>query len=90
MKQEIYITNIKCSGCSNTIKTQWEKIWISHIEIWFWSEDTHLKRKISFEGDRELFLETLKKLWYPEYGSEESKSMMKKLKSFVSCALWKF
>lgn len=86
----LLITNIKCSGCAKHITSELEKSWITHIHINFNENNSHFKREITFEWDIQKVKNILWTLGYPEYGSDEAKSLTKKLKSFVSCALWKF
>ena len=86
---EIYVVNVKCSGCANTVKKALEKEWFENIKVHFSEEDSHLKRKITFDWDKQKALEILEDLWYPEYGSKKAESYLKKAKSFVSCAVWK-
>ena len=50
--------------------------------------DVHVQTQtILFEGDKDKAKEILSKLGYPEAGSEEAKSVLKKAKSFASCAV---
>ena len=44
---------------------------------------------VSFEGDRKLAKSILTKKGYPEEGSPEAKSSMKKAKFYVSCMIGK-
>jgi copper chaperone CopZ len=90
MSNTLYITNIKCNWCAKTITSELEKLWISNINISFEKEDSPKKRRVSFDWDVDIVREKLSQLWYPEYGTLESKNIIKKLKSFVSCAIWKF
>ena len=79
----IKIVNIKCEGCKNTIISTLEKNGISNVEV-----DLE-KQEVSFEGDVNIAKEQLAKIGYPEAGSIEAKSLIKKAKSFVSCAIGK-
>jgi copper chaperone CopZ len=47
------------------------------------------KQEVGFEGDVEKAKAILSKLGYPEADSEAAKSLTKKAKSYVSCALGK-
>lgn len=89
MKQNLEIVNVKCQWCANTITKTLQEKGIADIELSFTLEDSSVKRKIYFTWDVQLVRNTLKQLWYPEYGSKEAESLLKKAKSFVSCALWK-
>jgi hypothetical protein len=75
--------------CATSVKEILEKNNISHIEVHFDGENNHLKRAVSFDWDEKVVTELLENIWYPLYGSRESKSMIKKMKSFVSCAIGK-
>ena len=86
---EIYVVNVKCGWCSNTLTKELEKIWVTEIKVWFESTDSSISRKLSFHWNKKIVLERLLSLWYPEVWTEESKSILKKAKSFVSCAIWK-
>lgn len=85
----IKVVNVKCGWCANTVTKELENIWITDIYVWFSKDDSSSDRIISFEWDFEVVKEKLANLWYPEVGSEEAKSLLKKAKSFVSCAVWK-
>lgn len=79
----IKIVNIKCEGCKNTIISTLEKNGMSEVGV-----DLE-KQEVSFEGDMDIAKEQLAKIGYPEIGSEEAKSLIKKAKSLVSCAIGK-
>ncbi len=81
--------NVKCWWCAKTITKELEKFWYKNIEIDFSNGVSSNKRKISFIWDKQKAKEVLVSLWYPEYGSIEAQSFLKKAKSFVSCAVWK-
>lgn len=85
----IYVVNVKCESCANTIKKELSNIWISDIEIWFWENDSRFKRKLSFNWSYDFAKEKLNFLWYPEVWTKEAESILKKAKSFISCAKWK-
>lgn len=80
----IQIENLKCGGCANTIKKGLLKLdGITDVEI---NIDTS-EVQISTE-DNELIIavkEKLSSLGYPEVG--ESNTVLKKAKSYVSCAV---
>ena len=86
---EIKVVNVKCGGCANTVKTELEKLWVENIEVCFTENDSSENRTIKFDWDFDQVKEKLTKLGYPEVGSEEAKSFLKKAKSFVSCAVGK-
>jgi len=89
MKNKIKVVNVKCSGCAKTVTSELEKIWIKDIEVWFTEKDSVNERVIKFEWDLEKAKIRLTELWYPEVWSDEANSLLKKAKSFVSCAVWK-
>ena len=86
---EIKVVNVKCGGCANTVQTELEKLWVENIEVCFTENDSSENRTIKFDWDFDQVKEKLTALWYPEVGSEEAKSFLKKAKSFVSCAVGK-
>ena len=79
---DIFVENIKCGGCMNSIKSALLKIkGVSVVEI-----DKEAD-KVSVEGEnveREELINKLTALGYPEKGSN---SLMSKSKSVVSCAV---
>jgi len=79
----IQVVNIKCGGCAKTITSELEKFWATDISINIASQ------KVSFEGDEKLVSNKLAHLGYPKAGTPEATSLLKKAKSFVSCALGK-
>jgi copper chaperone CopZ len=83
---EIKVVNVKCSGCWNTVINELENIWIANIEVCFTENDSVKERTIKFDWDYELVKSKLTTLGYPEVWSEEAKSILKKMKSFISCA----
>jgi len=75
------VVNIKCGGCENKIKKSMEKAGISNVLI-------DVKRQeVSFDGDTNIARHILANLGYPESGSKEAKSILKKGYSYVSCVL---
>ncbi len=89
MLNEIYVVNVKCNGCANTIKRELENLGIKNVEVHFTKEDSPKKRRITFEWDYNVVKEALAKLWYPEYWTKEAKSLLKKTISFFSCSMGK-
>jgi len=79
----IQVVNIKCGGCAKTITSELEKLWATDISIDIASQ------KVSFEGDEKLVSKKLASLWYPEAWSKQAESLLKKARSFVSCAIGK-
>lgn len=81
MIHTIEVENIKCGGCMNIITTALQKIvTVSDVEI-DKETDTII---VNAETERELLIETLSKIGYPEKGQN---SLIHKGKSFVSCAI---
>lgn len=78
----IFVENIKCSGCMNSIKTALMKLeGVAEVQI-VKEED---KVTVSGAGfDAQAVLEKLAALGYPEKGNN---SLMSKAKSMVSCAV---
>ncbi|WP_333810134.1 heavy-metal-associated domain-containing protein [Flavobacterium sp.] len=86
MQTTIYIQNLKCGGCANTITkglNDIETVKNVHVNV----EDSSVT--FDYEMDEKLIeVKTkLKSLGYPEYG--EANSLGSKAKSYVSCAIGK-
>lgn len=85
MKTEtIKVDNLKCHGCAKTIRR--ELTWIGEV-ISVDVDVDHSTVKIDYAGKnrmREVFIEKLKKLGYPEEGTG---NLNQKVKSYVSCAI---
>jgi copper chaperone len=86
MKMTLYIQNLKCGGCANTITKNVSSI-DAVTEVFVNVE----KSAVSFDypSDEKLIevKEKLKTLGYPEDG--EANSLGSKAKSYVSCAIGK-
>ncbi len=82
------VVNIKCGGCAKTITAALEKIGCTEISV---SPDTQI---IKFSAKNpeisQLATQKLESLGYPEKNSEAANSLLKKAKSFASCAVGKF
>ncbi len=85
MKTEVIkVENLKCHGCAKTIRR--ELTWIGEVI----GVDVNLENssvKIDYAGKnrmREVFLEKLRKLGYPEEGTG---NINRRMKSYVSCAI---
>lgn len=78
---QIFVENIKCGGCINSIKTALQKIkGVTAVEIF------KEAGKVCVSGvavEREEMVAKLASLGYPEKGNN---SFLNKAKSFVSCA----
>lgn len=81
---QIFVENIKCGGCLNSIRGALLKInGVTGLEI-LKEED-----KVTVTGwaiDKEVVIKKLAALGYPEKGNN---SLMNKAISFVSCAIGK-
>ncbi|SEB98571.1 Copper chaperone CopZ [Tenacibaculum sp. MAR_2009_124] len=85
MIQKIYIENLKCGGCANTIKKGISSIEeVTNIEI---NVDESLVAFESPDSSLTKIKEKLSKLGYPEVGDKNT--VLHKAKSFVSCATGK-
>ena len=87
MQTTIYIQNLKCGGCANTITkglNDIETVKNVHVNV----EDSCVT--FDYEMDEKLseVKTKLKSLGYPEDG--EANSLGSKAKSYVSCAIGKF
>lgn len=78
--EKIRIVNLKCGGCAKSIKEALSKDEFSAVSV---DEKTS---QVSFLGNRAKAVQILENLGYPEAGSEKAKSLLKKAKSYVSCA----
>lgn len=82
--QEIFVENIKCSGCMTSIKNALEKIkGIESVEINLDEE------KISLTGDQYQLSEVINSLNSMGYPQKGENSVFKQAKSYVSCAIGK-
>lgn len=80
----ILIENLKCGGCANTIKKNIIGIdGVDTVDVNV--ETSEVKVEMKDEGLLSIVKDKLSKLGYPEVG--ESNSVLKKAKSFVSCAV---
>lgn len=80
---KIKVVNIKCGGCEAGIVSALSKKGLKDIKVDIDNQE------VIFEGDVSLAKKTLTKMGYPEAGSNEAKSMVKKAKSYISCAIGK-
>lgn len=85
MKNQIQVMNIKCGGCAHTITKALEKKWVHWVKIDIssgmvtyneWPEKTEISPLLSSLG-------------YPEIGTPEAESLIKKAQSYMSCAIGK-
>jgi len=81
MKYEIEVENIKCGGCMNSIKTAIVQMkGVQEVSI---DKNTETVT-IEAASDVEPFIQKLNDLGYPQKGNN---SLLKKAKSYVSCAV---
>ena len=81
MKQQFEVENIKCGGCVNSIKTALLKLeGVKTVEVDKDIDTIVLTGTI----ERDLVIKKLNDLGYPEKGQN---TMVKKAKSYVSCAV---
>lgn len=81
MKQQFEVENIKCGGCVNSIKTALLKLeGVETIEVDKDIDTIELTGTI----ERDLIIKKLNDLGYPEKGQN---TIVKKAKSYVSCAI---
>jgi copper chaperone len=82
---QIFVENIKCGGCVNSIKTALLKLrGVTAIEI-FKDEDKVCVSGIAVE--KETVVAKLYSLGYPEKGNN---NFLRKAKSYVSCVVGKY
>ena len=79
----IKVVNLKCGGCENTVTTALEKEGFTEVSV------NATEGIVSFEGDEQKAEEILSKLGYPKEGTPEAESVLKKAKSYASCAVGK-
>ena len=79
----IYILNLKCNGCANTIKKGLNSIkGINDVTVNL--EDAMISIDATDEGVVKIAKEKLATMGYPEVG--DANTLMHKAKSVVSCA----
>lgn len=84
MEHKVYIQNLKCGGCANTIVSRLSKLeGITNVSVSN-DDDSVSFNFLKEENIREVSL-LLSKLGYPIVG--DSNSIGKQAKSFVSCAI---
>jgi copper chaperone CopZ len=86
MKTQIYIQNLKCGGCANTIIKNVSTVEsVSNVTVNV--EDNSVNFDLANKEKLEEVKAVLKKIGYPEDG--EANSLGSKAKSYVSCAIGK-
>lgn len=86
MKTTVYIQNLKCGGCANTITKNLSTL-DDVSDVFVGVEEASVTFDYTAEHSLALVKETLAKLGYPEDGEENS--LGAKAKSMVSCAIGK-
>jgi copper chaperone CopZ len=86
MKTQIYIQNLKCGGCANTIIKNVSSV-ESVANVTVNVEDNSVNFDLANTERLEEVKSILKKIGYPEDG--EANSIGSKAKSYVSCAIGK-
>ena len=95
MKYEIEVENIRCGGCANTISRKLlEKGGIEAVDIQIEDQIVVIEVieviEVTDESVKQLAIDTLVSLGYPEKDSVKGiKAMKGKAKSVVSCAIGK-
>ncbi len=77
----VTVVNIKCGGCEKKIRSSLSKAGLAHITI------NIPEQKVTFEGDVAVARKVLARLGYPQAGSPEAQSIIKKGHSYLSCAI---
>lgn len=84
MKSRIFIANLKCGGCANTINNNLIKLaGINSVNIN--QEESIVEVVYPREDDLQLIKKTLRSLGYPEIN--EPNLIKHKAKSFASCLI---
>ena len=81
---EIFVENIKCSGCINRIKNALKAFSdVKSVEILLEEEKVIIHGK---NLNKSIFVTKLDRMGYPEKGNN---TFLKEAKSYVSCAIGK-
>ncbi|MSU73550.1 cation transporter [Candidatus Kaiserbacteria bacterium] len=75
------VVNIKCGGCEKKITNSLEKAGLTNVVV------DVAQQTVSFEGDVAVGRRILSSLGYPEIGTPEADSVLKKAHSYISCAI---
>ena len=75
------VVNIKCGGCEAKITSALTKLGMTNVSV------DVVNQRVAFDGDLALGRKTLSDLGYPESGTEDAKSILKKGISYLSCAI---
>lgn len=84
MKTILEIQNLKCGGCESTIRKKLNMLpFVNNLDVNL--EDSTISFKAIPPEDTEQLIQRLSELGYPV--SDETNSLGKKVKSYVSCAI---
>ena len=81
MKNKVKVVNIKCEGCEKGITDALEAKGLQNISV------NVEAQQVSFDGNKEVGVAELTNLGYPEAGTDEAESILKKAKSYETCAV---
>ncbi len=85
MKQQVVIQNLKCGGCAHTITTELSKLnGVSEVAV---NEENAVVEFETSTDDATAVIKRLDELGYPI--ENDPNNMLKKAKSYVSCAVGK-
>ena len=88
-KTRLYVENIKCGGCGNTITKSLTALGLEQVVVDPESNTVEFLSPNS-ESDITKALDKLKSLGYPLVNTEEGlKALLSKAKSYASCAIGK-
>jgi len=82
METKVYLDNIKCHGCANSISSKLKSIDIDNHEVIV--EEGAIKFEYESESEIDKVLSTLKKMGYPE---RDQSNLIDSAKSYVSCMI---
>ena len=83
MKTTLFVQNLRCGGCVNTITEKLSSLTqISELSID--QDESKISFAYSLENDVSIVIEKLKQLGYPPLDGENT--LLTKARSFVSCA----
>lgn len=91
MQYKFQVENIKCGGCTNTIKTKLRELdGVKEVLVDIDDKQvTVITESANDANIRQTLCEKLARLGYPETGTIGSNRLMTKATSYVSCALGK-
>jgi copper chaperone CopZ len=92
MLYTVEVNNVRCSGCSNTIKKALAEEGFEGVEVDLSCEPRKVTVNVQNEASSAHFRAILRKLGYPLFDEEIgfANATTLKAKSFISCAIGKF